>query len=233
LNSPTDRSNAAWNYPIFLDLQNVPVLVVGGGDVAARKVDDLIMSNAQVTIVSPQISENLTKCLRAGSKKHPRAKHIKRAYKSSDLRGHRLVFAATDNEALNERICQEVRRRGLLANCAAPPEAGNFSVPGTVKRGLLCLAISTGGTSAALAAHLRKALDEIFGDEWSSLTALLAKKRNEVRARITDPEIRRMLLTALGHPSWAGHIKKKGVKFVERQMAKLISSAARHQKPPL
>jgi siroheme synthase-like protein len=211
---------------VFLELHGVPVLVVGGGAVAARKVADLALSHARVTIVSPAMNEELIalgKVMRAST--FP-LKLIKRRFRPGDMRGMRLIFAATDDPVLNARICRTAQAKRLLANCAAPPEAGNFAVPATVRRGLFCLAISTGGTSAALAAHWRERLEKITGNEWGTLASLLWKKRREVKTRIADADIRREVLTTLGHPYWAVKIKKSGIKAIERRMDALIASAA-------
>lgn len=228
MKSPPAAAITSTPYPVFLDLYGVRVLVVGGGAVAARKVGGLVAPFARVTVVSPEFNEELL----ALEKKLRRKcifplKLIKRPFKPADLRGQRLVFAATDDPALNARICRAAQTKGLLANCAAPPEAGNFAVPATVHRGLFCLAISTGGTSAALAAHWRKRLEKIVGEESGWLTYLLWKKRREAKARIADPQARRELLTALGQPHWAPKIRKHGVEYVERRMNALVDRAAK------
>jgi len=209
-------------YPIFLGLSGVPVLVVGGGAVAARKVGDLVASGAQVTLVAPEFDGKLlTLARRRGST----VKLIKRAFRMSDVKAQRLVIAATNDAGLNERISAAARKNGLLVNCAAPPEAGNFAVPAAVRRGNFCIAISTSGASAALAAHWRQRLEKIVGVEWGTLARLLVKMRDRAKSRIADPASRRALLRKLGKPHWAAKIKKLGAKEVERRMSALFEAA--------
>ncbi|MEI6234600.1 MAG: bifunctional precorrin-2 dehydrogenase/sirohydrochlorin ferrochelatase [Planctomycetota bacterium] len=216
------QSASAPLYPIFLDIRSMPVLVVGGGAVAARKVADLVESGARVVVVSPAFDPGILE-LEANVGAHGGTlKLSKRLYRPGDLKGRKLVFAATDNVALNQSICKAAHALGSLANCAAPPEAGSFALPGMVRRGAFCLAVSTGGASAALSAHWRKRLDAIAGPEWGELVALLEKKRLEVKARVSDPALRRTVLSSLGRAHWAVKVKKLGVADVERRMDDVI-----------
>jgi siroheme synthase-like protein len=220
--------SAAPLYPIFLDIRGLPVLVVGGGAVAARKVADLVQSGASVVLVSPLIDAAIVALKEQRDATGLGSLRIlKRKYRPADLTGKRLVFAATDNVGLNREICDAAQAAGALANCAAPPEAGIFSVPANVRRGAFCLAVSTGGASAALAVHWRKRLEKIAGPEWGDLVELLDKKRLDAKARVADPAARRVLLSALGQAHWAAKIKKLGVAEVERRMDAAIAKVER------
>lgn len=218
-------------YPIFLDIRKLPVLVVGGGAVAARKVADLVESGARVVVISPRVDAAILALKeqkgRGGAGEMGSLRIVKRAYRPADLKGRRLVFAATDNVILNREICAAAQAAGAFSNCAAPPDAGLFSVPATVRRGSFCLAVSTGGASAALAAHWRKRLEKIAGPEWGELVELLDRKRLDVKTRVPDPEARRDVLSSLGAPRWAALIKKLGVAEVERRMDAVIAKVER------
>src|SRR2546425_786571 len=96
-------------YPLFLDLTDQPVVVVGAGRVAARKIRTLLQAKAKVTVISPQTSKAIFR--------HKTIRLIQRAYRAGDLRGARLVVAATNDLAVNRRVCAEANRRGLLINC--------------------------------------------------------------------------------------------------------------------
>jgi precorrin-2 dehydrogenase/sirohydrochlorin ferrochelatase len=87
---------------------------------------------------------------------------LARAYRNGDLRGARLVVAATDSLDVNRRVCTEAQRRRILANCAAPPDAGNFIVPSVVRRGVVTIAISTAGTKPEHAKALRLKLEKLL-----------------------------------------------------------------------
>lgn len=221
-------------YPILLDVACMPVLVVGAGSVALRKVGTLLECGAHVTVVSPHFDPILTKLhakfrsRKSGKRRLGAMLELKRRkFRPSDVKGPWLVYAATDDPELNEWICNAAHGSSAWANCATPPEAGIFAVPATVRRGVFSIAISTGGASAALSAYWRKRLEKLVGDEWGELAALLLRKRDEVKARVNDPDARRTLLTRLGKGHWAAKIRKFGVAEVARRMNVLIAKTAK------
>jgi len=142
------------HYPLFLELTGQRVIVVGGGKVATRKARSLVAAGACITVISPVVT--------AAIQRMKNAHWLRRRYRAGDLRGACLVVAATDDLDVNRQVCAEAKRRRLLANCAAPPEAGNFIVPSVVRRGLITIAISTGGASPALAKATRKKLEKFL-----------------------------------------------------------------------
>src|ERR1044071_3677971 len=131
-------------YPLFLDLADEPVVVIGAGKVALRKIRSLLTAGALVTVISPEASR-LPKSVR----------WLRRRYRRGDLAGARLVVAATHDLEVNRQVCAEAKRRRQLVTCIAPPSAGNFIVPAVARRGRLTVAVSTGGVSPALAKRLR------------------------------------------------------------------------------
>lgn len=159
-------------YPLFLDLTDQPVVVIGAGRVATRKVRTLLGAKACITVISPLATAVIR---RLAQKK--RVHWLRRRYRRGDLRGAQLVIAATDNPAVNKLVCAEAKRRKLLVNCIAPPVAGNFIVPSQVQRGGITLAISTGGASPALAKRLRRDLEGFLSDGYPALLKKMAKKR--------------------------------------------------------
>ncbi len=142
------------HYPLFLDLADQPVVVVGAGQVATRKIGTLRKAGARVTVISPIATPAI--------RRMKKITWLRRRYRTGDLRGARLVVAATDNLTVNERVCREAHRRRLLVNCVAPPAAGNFIVPSLARRGSLQIAISTGGANPALAKRMRQELEVFF-----------------------------------------------------------------------
>lgn len=204
----------------FLNVNGRPVLIVGGGPVAARKAATLLSCGARVTLVAPDFDAALL-----ALKKTPPGgslQLLRRAYRAADLKAQRLVFAATDNPDLNARICLAAERINIWSNCAAPPEAGTFSLPAVVSRGRFALAVSTTGASPALAAHWRKRLEKLAGPEWGELAALQNRLRALAHERILDPDARRKLLLKIGHPKWAARIKRLGAEIVTREMLDLL-----------
>jgi precorrin-2 dehydrogenase / sirohydrochlorin ferrochelatase len=153
-------------YPLFLDLTDEPVVVIGAGKVAARKIRSLLAAGAGVTVISPR-AYRLPKAVR----------WLKRSYRRGDLAGARLVIAATDNLRVNELVCAEAKRRRQLVNCIAPPSAGNFHVPAVARRGGIALAISTDGASPAFAKRLRQDLERFLAGGYAERLKRMAAER--------------------------------------------------------
>jgi len=140
-------------YPIFLDLTEQPVLVVGAGKVALRKTTALIEAGARVTVVAPEaLPEFSTLSLRL----------LKRAFRPSDLKGKALAFAASNVREVNHRVAIEAKRRRIVVNVADSLLECSFLVPARVRQGGLQLAISTSGRSPRLAAKLRGQLETLL-----------------------------------------------------------------------
>jgi precorrin-2 dehydrogenase/sirohydrochlorin ferrochelatase len=179
-------------YPIFLDLRTQRCLVIGGGEVAERKVATLLQAEGHVTVISPA----LTPQLQSWAQEQRITVHV-RTYQPGDVRGFSLVFAATDNEAWHRQIAVEAQEAGVLLNVVDRPALCSFIVPAIVAQGDLTLAISTSGASPALAKKLRQDLAQQFGPEYAQALTLLARVRETLgNARLTENE-RQRILTAL------------------------------------
>jgi precorrin-2 dehydrogenase / sirohydrochlorin ferrochelatase len=142
------------HYPVFFDLRDRPVVVVGAGPVALRKVRGLLEAGARVTVVAPEMLPDFEPLP---------VRLLRRRFRSPDLAGACLAFAATGDRTVNRRVGVEGRRRGIPVNVADAAGECDFIVPARVRRGAVQIAISTGGTSPRLAAELRKSLDDLLG----------------------------------------------------------------------
>ena len=179
-------------YPIFLDLHAYPCLVIGGGTVAERKVQSLLQAHGRVTVISPTCTPQLR------SWAVDRAITLyERLYRPGDLQGFSLVFAATTDEALHEKIAAEAREAGVLLNVVDRPALCSFIVPAVVFQGDLTLAISTGGASPALAKKVRQTLEQHFGPEYDLALQLLARVRERVVRNGLSADERQRLFTVL------------------------------------
>ncbi|MCJ7616097.1 MAG: bifunctional precorrin-2 dehydrogenase/sirohydrochlorin ferrochelatase, partial [Desulfobacterales bacterium] len=179
-------------YPVSLDIQNRKCLVVGGGSVGARKVMTLLECGAIVTVVSPDVAEEL---LELAEKKMIELK--KRHYKPSDIDGIFLVIGATDNEKLNWQINKDAERQNKLCNIADRPEACNFILPSIVNRGNLVIAISTSGKSPAFAKKIRQDLEKEFGEEYDEFLQLMGAIRKKALSEKHEPEAHKHLFEQL------------------------------------
>lgn len=145
-------------YPVYLDLENKPVLVVGAGKVALRKAKGLLEAGAVVTVVSPAAEPEFASLP---------VRFLPRPVEPGDLDGHVLVFTATNVRGVNEQVALAAKSRGIPVNVADSPAECDFLVPARLQRGDIQLAISTSGTNPRLAAALRRRL-EAFLDEWGA-----------------------------------------------------------------
>jgi siroheme synthase-like protein len=163
-------------YPVCLDLRGRPCVVIGGGAVAARKVEGLLECGARVTVVAPALAPGLQALAEAG-----RIEARPRPYADGDLAGAALAIAATDERDVNARVAAEARARGVWLNAADDPERCDFILPAVIRRGDLQVAVSTGGRSPALARRVREDLERLLPAEYADLVPLLADVRAELR----------------------------------------------------
>ncbi len=182
-------------FPINLAIRDQRVVVVGGGAVAARKCRALREAGARVTVIAPHLDGYLRSLRDSGA-----ILHLAREFAPGDLAGGVLVFAATDEPAVNRAVAEEARTRGILANVADAPELGTFTLPAVLTRGDLQIAVSTGGTSPALARRVRDELEERFGPEYETALILLGKVREKLLTETGNSAYNKSLFTNLvGH----------------------------------
>jgi|PlaIllAssembly_1097288.scaffolds.fasta_scaffold42159_2 precorrin-2 dehydrogenase/sirohydrochlorin ferrochelatase len=162
-------------FPVFLDLKNRKCVVVGGGRVAERKIQNLRKAGAAVTVVSPRLTPALERL-----KETKGIEHRRRAYKTGDLKAAFLAVAATDHRPTNEKVFREASARRIPVNAVDDPVHCTFIVPAVISRGDILIAISTGGRSPALAKALRKKLEREVGGEYSSLLKLIGAVRKSI-----------------------------------------------------
>ncbi|MBW2005730.1 MAG: bifunctional precorrin-2 dehydrogenase/sirohydrochlorin ferrochelatase [Deltaproteobacteria bacterium] len=195
-------------YPIFLDLNHQNVVVVGGGDVAERKIKNLLTYGCKIYISSPHLTPHLKQL---AAKKT--ILHI--PYESLDtyMDDTFMVIAATDDTEVNSKIASQAKKHGLLINTVDQPKDCNFIMPSIVKRGNFQIAISTAGKSPALAKKIRKNLENTFPPEYDSLTELLGIIRTKLLSQdqpssknkiIFQQLVDSNLLEMITHKNWDG-----------------------------
>jgi precorrin-2 dehydrogenase len=172
--------DVAFDYPILLDLTGVPVLVVGGGRVALRKIEGLLEAGADVSVIALEVIE----AIRAQP-----VRVVTRRYESTDLDGVRLAITATDDRAVNASVAAEATRRGIWVNSADDPANCGFTLPAVARHGAVTVAVSTGGASPALASHLRSEIQRWLVEIGAAdAAANLAAQRAELRAEGVSTE---------------------------------------------
>ena len=163
-------------YPVFLDIADKPVVVIGGGNIAHQKMENLLAAGAKVTVISPELNDEMT-ALRDDGK----FMYLSRPYEPGDIDGYELVFVATDDHEENRRVWNEGRERHIWVNAVDDIPNCDFIMPGIVKQGELILAISTSGTSPAMARKVREDIQAFLTDDDSALLDLAAEVRRELR----------------------------------------------------
>src|SRR6266478_8209014 len=138
-------------YPVYLNLEGKRVVVIGGGDVAQRKIESLWEAGASVFVVAPQVTPRI-----AYLADQKWIELRKRVYAHGDCAGAALVFSATDDREVSRAVYQEASALGIFVNTADQPALCSFLMPAVVRRGDIGIAISTSGTSPALAVHLSR-----------------------------------------------------------------------------
>jgi uroporphyrin-III C-methyltransferase / precorrin-2 dehydrogenase / sirohydrochlorin ferrochelatase len=164
-------------YPVMLSLRGRPVLVVGGGEVALRKIEGLLAEGARVSATAPEVVAEIQALADRGEIDLRR-----RAHREGDVAGFTLVFAATDDRGVNARVFEEAQAAGVWVNVADDPELCTFHLPARVQRGALQLAVASRGGAPFVVRRLRQVLERRLGAEWSEWIDAAARFRQGVRA---------------------------------------------------
>ena len=173
-------------YPVLLDLAVTRVLVVGGGAVAARKVDTIVEAGGHPEVVAPALLPRL-----AATVEREGLAWRARGYESGDVRGFQLAVAATDRPEVNSAVAREARELGVWVNVVDDPDASTFHVPATVRAGEVTIALSTGGASPLLARRLRERMEGVVTPGLGRTVDRLRETRAAVQARWPEEEERR------------------------------------------
>jgi siroheme synthase-like protein len=164
-------------FPMFLKLQGRLVVVVGGGEIAAGKIEGLLRAGARVRLIAPEVQDSLAAAINAR-----RIEWIPREFESHDLEGAALVIAATSAPGVNASVYRQAESCGIFCNAVDDLENCHFYYGSVVQRGDLQIAISTNGKSPALAQRLRQELEEQFGPEYEVWLEWLGAARDLLRA---------------------------------------------------
>jgi precorrin-2 dehydrogenase / sirohydrochlorin ferrochelatase len=174
-------------YPIFIDVEDHDVVIVGGGEVCARKAETMMRYGARVTIVSPELTDEIESWGRDGKLTLRRKR-----YESSDLDGASIVIASTDDTRVNEQVAADARARKVPVNVVDVTPLCEFIVPAIIEKGSVTIAVSTGGKSPALARTLKEDLNRQIGPEYAEVNDLLGTLRDGAKKVLpTDADRKR------------------------------------------
>ena len=205
-------------YPVYLNLQDKPVLVVGAGEIAVQKITALLDAGAQVHVVAPEADPTMEHLAR-----EKKIDLSRRGYRPSDMDGVRLVIAATDDTTLQPQIAEEARRRGLWVNVVDVPSLCDFIAPAIVRRGDVQIAVSTGGAAPALSKYLRQKLEAWLGPEYEQFAALVKHLRPDI---LKLPKARRRALwDEIVNDSFFEQIRREGPGATEARLREKVNAA--------
>jgi uroporphyrin-III C-methyltransferase / precorrin-2 dehydrogenase / sirohydrochlorin ferrochelatase len=212
-------------FPVFFDLAGQKVLIVGGGEVALRKVSLLERTGALITLVAPEIAPELMERAAAG-----KLKLAIREFAPDDLDGARLVIVATSRRALNRWVAKLSESRNIPVNVVDDREASRFIVPAIIDRDPVLVAISTGGTSPVLARRLRERLEALIPKRIGELASWLRALRGAARQKLRDTDERRRFFEAVVDGPAARRFvngDQEGARRIAQQLLATTSTAPR------
>ncbi|RTZ59509.1 MAG: uroporphyrinogen-III C-methyltransferase [Gammaproteobacteria bacterium] len=173
--------------PLFLNIRNQPCLVIGGGDIAARKAALLLEAGARVTVVAPDLHADLKAALDQG-----RIEYTEGSFEASQLNGRKLVIAATDDSEVNARVSAEAQRLNIPVNVVDSPRLCSFIMPSIIDRSPVQIAVSTGGVSPVLARLIRATIEAAIPASYGKLAKLAADFRDQVKQSFSTVNDRRV-----------------------------------------
>ncbi len=173
--------------PVALRVEGARVLIVGGGAVAARKARSLLECGAQIKIVSPQLCEQL----QAQTKQAAACwEYFQRTFQSDDCDDCILVFACTNDTKVNAQVAAICKSKNIFCQVADDGAGSTLHGAATIRRDEICIGISTGGASPALAKHLKEKVENCVGAEYSQLSQLMGERREDVKTKIESQSAR-------------------------------------------
>jgi uroporphyrin-III C-methyltransferase/precorrin-2 dehydrogenase/sirohydrochlorin ferrochelatase len=207
-------------YPLFADLAGRPVLVVGGGVVAARKIEPLLRAGARVSVAADELGETVAaRVLRA------EVRHVARRFAPELLDEVWLVIAASDDPTLNARVRAAADARRIFCNVVDQTAACSFQVPAVVERGPLLVAISSSGQAPVLARQLRARIEALLDDSLGTLAALMGRWRRKIRDRLPSPTTRRRFLESLATGRVGALLRRGRCAEAEAELARALADA--------
>ena len=174
-------------FPIFVKLQNNPCLVIGAGEIAARKIELLARAGANITVIALKVSHHIASL----EHKYDLTIHQK-AFKPDDVLNFKFVISATDNRATNELVAQSAGAHKILVNVVDSPDLCSFIFPAIIDRSPIIAAVSSGGAAPVLARLLRAKIETIIPPAYGQLAQLAENYRNKVKSLIKEPAQRRI-----------------------------------------
>ena len=206
-------------FPILINLQNFPCLVIGGGKVALRKVITLQSFNAKITVLAPKIC----KPLRELSNKKV-IKITQQNYNKKYLRNFKLVFCATDNPKINRAVHEDCKEKNILLNVADVPSLCDFILPAVVKRGDLTISVSSQGRAPFFAKEIKNKIDKLFSETYKDILELAGNFRSALLndKKYKSSKIKEKAFRKFSKVDWIKIIDNEGKKKANENMLNIF-----------
>ena len=203
--------------PLFLNLKDRLVVVVGAGVVGRRKLAGLLQAGARVRLIDPQVGED--PCYGSG------VETLARTFKSGDLADSVLVFACSSSREVNRQVVAEARRMKIFCMSASEPEHGDFISPAVLRRGSLVLAVTTGGGSPVMAAHIRDRLAEQVPDSWGVAVEIIAAVRQKWLTDQVEDKYNQQVLRSFWETQLVPAVEQGDAREIDRLLQETFGEA--------
>lgn len=207
-------------FPINIDLSKLRILVIGGGEVATRKVQNLIEFSAKPTIIAPVVTIELREIINLAN-----LKHLSRKYEKGDANEFDMIFVATDDDSLDDDIFEDVKNRNVLINFADKPTKCNFIMPSFLRRGDLLISVSTQGRAPFLSKYIRECLEKKFPNDYTYFVELSIFFRSIILQKKIEEKLN--IIEEFLEINWLKILRDEGFDFAFKLVSNLIEKYER------
>ncbi len=207
-------------FPIFINLNKFPCLIVGGGKVAYRKVLSLQNFNADITVISPKICKQLNELAKVN-----KIRIINKSYSKEHIKYFKIVICATNNEKTNQTVYNDCVKEGILINVVDAPALCDFIMPANVKRGDLTIAISSQGKAPFYVKEMKKKLEAIISPKYSEIIQLASQFRNHLLSigNAKSAQTKAKMFRKFSSINWENILTEKGNKNSYKEVEKILN----------
>lgn len=205
--------------PICLSLAERPALVVGGGDVARRKIENLMDYEVQITVVSPEAHEKVAFFAEKG-----KVTWHRRTYESPEAEKFGLVISACNDANVNQQVYHDAKKAGVPVNVVDNPPLCDFIFPATLKRDAITISVSSDGKAPFLSGHLRMVMEDLFPSKWKEISRAASRFRVLVKERYAGDEPRKVAcFNRFLYADWNEILKSKESDAVDQALATFLA----------
>lgn len=208
-----------FNYPVSISLKGKKVVVIGGGNVAQRKIKDLLKAKCNLEVYAPEVDPGLARYM-----DERKVKYYQQEFSEDQINDAFMVIAATNDRDINNLISDYCNEKNILINVVDAREESNFLVNSIIRRGDLTIAVSTNGKAPALAARIMREIDQIYSIEYAIFIELLFEMRDLAKEQILDQKQRSDALREIAGFDVIDDLNKGNIDEVRSMMKECVLS---------